>query len=78
MMSWIKGLFGRPTKSEVIRDTILTLAKQRGIKNLTKTITMDDLIREIDNQEESRKARKRVYQRQYRLRKKQEQKGNKK
>jgi len=31
MMSWIKGLFGRPTKSEVIRDTILALAKDRTL-----------------------------------------------
>lgn len=30
-MNWFKGLFGFPTKSEVIRDTILTLAKDRTL-----------------------------------------------
>ena len=31
MINWFKGLFGFPTKSEVIRDTILTLAKDRTL-----------------------------------------------
>jgi hypothetical protein len=31
MINWFKGLFGFPTKSDVIRDTILTLAKDRTL-----------------------------------------------
>ena len=40
MMSWIKGLFGRPTKSEVIRDTILALAKDRTL--LESALSLSD------------------------------------
>lgn len=40
MMSWIKGLFGRPTKSDVIRDTILTLAKDRTL--LESALSLSD------------------------------------
>jgi hypothetical protein len=110
MINWFKGLFGFPTKSEVIRDTILTLAKDRTL--LESALSLSDEIekssqqsiriqagREINfhpvtgdvkapgmtlaayndlckrEEEEGRKAKRRVYQRQYRMRKKQEQKG---
>ena len=113
MINWFKGLFGFPTKSEVIRDTILTLAKDRTL--LESALSLSDEIEKScqpsiriragqetnfhpvtgdvnapgmtlaayndlcrREEEEGRKAKRRVYQRQYRMRKKQEQKGKKK
>jgi hypothetical protein len=40
MINWFKGLFGFPTKSEVIRDTILTLAKDRTL--LESALSLSD------------------------------------
>jgi hypothetical protein len=95
MINWFKGLFGFPTKSEVIRDTILTLAKDRTLlesalslsdemdKHKAKEASTGMTLKEYNDlckreEEEGRKTKRRVYQRQYRMRKKQEQKGKKK
>ena len=40
MINWFKGLFGFPTKSEVIRETILTLAKDRTL--LESALSLSD------------------------------------
>jgi len=94
MINWFKGLFGFPTKSEVIRETILTLAKDRTLLESALSLS-DEMDRQANitvngmtlkeyndlcerEEEEGRKAKRRVYQRQYRMRKKQEQKGKKK
>lgn len=94
MINWFKGLFGFPTKSEVIRDTILTLAKDRTLLESALSLS-DEMDRQANiaangmtlkeyndlcerEEEEGRKAKRRVYQRQYRMRKKQELKGKKK
>jgi hypothetical protein len=94
MINWFKGLFGFPTKSEVIRETILTLAKDRTLLESALSLS-DEMDRQANiaingmtlkeyndlcerEEEEGRKTKRRVYQRQYRMRKKQEQKGKKK
>ena len=94
MINWFKGLFGFPTKSEVIRDTIMTLAKDRTLLESALSLS-DEMDRQANiavngmtlkdynelcerEEEEARKAKRRVYQRQYRMHKKQEQKGLKK
>jgi hypothetical protein len=51
MINWFKGLFGFPTKSEVIRDTILTLAKDRTL--LESALSLSDEI----NRHKAKKAK---------------------
>jgi len=69
MINWINSLFHRKTKAELIREVLITLAQNQ---NLAKTFA--DYSQSIDGNaitdDDMRKAKRREYQRQYRLRKK--------